>query len=266
MSTKDAAVEKDIYRLRELRPRDLQIVRELVIDRLPPLIREACEGWIPHFTQLFESKARIEESRSPEPAIVQALETSIANLEEDLHGWVEGPAVTFLDMMKRGDFRFLENGEDSAHFWFFIAMQYMRTPARKDAVIESLKGVPDFEAEASWGLLRTVLSTAFGFNMNHRTAVVTLLEAPSDGPSFITGDQPVVNTKAADAPAGVEPAELELYYPISPSRAVLISFREAEDPVTRRRAADRAEVDRLNGMIRRAALRQVYASTKEALS
>jgi len=174
VGTKNVAVERDFYRLKEMRPSDLQFVREVVINRFEPVLRAICEGWVPHFTELFAIKARYEQSGSTDPEIEAQIDTSINNIEEDLHAWVEGPATRYLDELRRSSITFLEDGEAASLFAFFFALQYMRTPTRRNAFIANLQDRPEFRFDASWGLLRTVLATAFGFYMNRQEAQLRL--------------------------------------------------------------------------------------------
>ena len=43
---------------------------------------------------------------------------------------------------------------------------------------------------------------------------------------YITGDQPVVNTHSINSGLLDEPTEFEIYYPISPKKAVMITMND----------------------------------------
>lgn len=261
--TTSIGVARDYYRLQEMEPNDLAFVRAVVINQLPPLPRMVCENWIPLFTDLFRYKAEFEKFGKLDPGLAQQLDASINNLEENLHAHVENSFVEHLDSLRSGDIDFLRDSEAFSTFCFFLAMQYVRTPTRRAAIIANLKDAP-FNVEASWGLMRAILATALGFQLNRRDEAMrlTFLEAPDAGPRFITGDQPVLNTKAVGLDGGEQADELEFLYPLSPHLAVLIDFDGQAGPMQTRRKADHDELLRLNSMIVHESTAQLYAAER----
>ncbi len=132
-------------------------------------------------------------------------------------------------------------------------------------VVEAARGIPGFNAEAAWGLMRTIFATnlGHGFYVRRGTLRLTFLEGPTDS-EFVTGDQPILNLRAVGLPEGEPPDDVELYYPLSPTRALLIGF-DATTPTTNRRHLTAAETAAYNEMIVNASYEQVYARTQEAL-
>lgn len=147
-------------------------------------------------------------------------------------------------------------------------MQYMRTPGMARDVVESAGEIPGFNADAAWGLMRTIFATnlGHGFYIQRRTLRLTFLDAPADA-EFVSGDQPIVNVRAIGLPEGQPPSESEiaLYYPLTPTRALLMAF-DAPAPSTDRRSLTSAETAAYNQMIVNASQEQLYARTQEASS
>jgi hypothetical protein len=160
---------------------------------------------------------------------------------------------------------FLDDDEDSIHFFWFIASQYLRTPRMARDVVDAAREIPDFNPEAAWGLMRTIFATnlGHGFYVRRRTLRLTFIEAPN-GAEFVTGDQPILNLKAVGLPEGVAPDEVELYYPLGPTLALLIGF-DATTTTTREQSLTAYETAVYNKMIVNASYEQVYARTEEAL-
>ena len=266
MGTKNIALERYFYRLKEMSPADLAFVKAQVIDQQPPLVREMCEGWVQAFTEIFQYKQAFQKSGSKDEELAAKIDTSINNLEEDLHAHVERLALGHLDCLRAADISFLRDGDSFAEFCFYVAMQYMRTPTRKQLMATNLESAP-FNFEASWGFLRTVLATVLGFNFNRGQDSVrlTFLESGDAGVRFITGDQPVLNTKAVNLTKGEQADELELHYPLGPNLAVQIDFKGSGGPTKVVRAASADEVAALNAMIVAEATGQLYAAEADDL-
>jgi hypothetical protein len=90
--------------------------------------------------------------------------------------------------------------------------------------------------------------------------VLTVLDA-GVGAEFVTSDQPALNTYTSSVPAGIEPEDLEFFYPITPTRAVLVG-RGGERAPKQQLSAE--SVDGYNQLMARAAEEQLFA-TNEAL-
>jgi hypothetical protein len=159
----------------------------------------------------------------------------------------------------------LESDDVFADFARFIATQYMRTPVRTRSTNQAVADIlPTFNVDAAWGLLRTIFADNIGaaLYVQRKTMRITLLEA--EGAQFITGDQPIVNTRAVDGSDHVPPSELELYYPISPTLALLMDWEDGSG-VRERCLLPRDEVTAYNRLLSRASGEQIYARTEGAL-
>jgi len=91
-----------------------------------------------------------------------------------------------------------------------------------------------------------------------------LLQNNSDVP-FITGDQPVINTKATyHSSTNDLTEELELYYPISPTIAILINLKSNEY-TTRKYKVTKKEATSYNNLIADASHQELFAQDKSHL-
>jgi hypothetical protein len=266
-STENVANERDFYRLREMSERDLQLVEGLIA-RMGPEFQMLARGWIPHFRVFHEAKRAHEARSQRSPELEQVLDETINNLEEDLHGSIEQSAVPLLARLREADASFIANEDDAAvHFFWFIGMQYMRTPRMAHAVVAPGREIPGFNPEAAWGLMRTIFGTNLGqsFYRRRRTLSLTFLDAPA-GAEFITGDQPIVNVRAIGLPEGEAPSEseMELYYPLSTRRALLMAF-DAPETTIEQRSLTMDEVVAYNRITVNASSEQVYAEREGAL-
>ena len=262
-STQNVAHERDFYRLQEMSAYDLAVVHELAIKPLEPDLRKIAEGWIPHFTVFFDIKRKYEDTGSDE--LHRALDEYINNLEEDMLGGLEKRAIPLLDDLRnKGPTIFADPEEAVFHTWF-LAAQYFRTSSMFANVTQVLRSVPGFNAEASFGLMRTIYSCNVGRALWLRRHTLRLTYLRSEVAPLVTGDQPIVNMRANDLEPGTPPQELELYYPVSPRLGVLLDF-DASDPGCFTKQLSKEESDELNMAIARRSKQQLYGATRESLA
>lgn len=264
-NTINIAQRRDFYRLKEMTARDLEYVDRLIIQPSAPHLQKIAKGWIPHFTELFEIRRTYESGDLNLPEFESALDTSINNLEEDMHADIEIRGLPILVALRNGDASILDDPQQFVHFCWFVSTQYMRTPKLKARAVASMSSIRDFDVDASWGLIRTIFSANIGASLNDRRATLRIefLDAWPDT-EFITADQPLVNTCAVGLPDNVGPDKLEYYYPLSPRLAVLLDF-DHESPGTGRRSLTPDEVADYNQMLIDEAVEQIYAANEAIL-
>jgi hypothetical protein len=111
-----------------------------------------------------------------------------------------------------------------------------------------------------WSVFHLVLAVKVADNLLGRKLTVVILENKSSL-HFITGDQPVVNTKASTD--GTETKDLELYYPISPRLAIkIIPEKEPHKISFQKQEIFSEEIHELNLLIKKFS-NCLYANTKE---
>ncbi|EQD79570.1 hypothetical protein B1A_01657, partial [mine drainage metagenome] len=119
--------------------------------------------------------------------------------------------------------------------------------------------------ERVWPILRYIYATNIGcdiFRQRKSVKLQVLVAAP--GMEFITGDQPAVNTYGAFVPARTEIKELELFYPVSPARAVILSGHSVYQDM-HGKALEPLRMAYLNQALERIAYEQLFAHSDEAL-
>src|SRR5207249_1044533 len=116
-----------------------------------------------------------------------------------------------------------------------------------------------------WGLLSHILATNFSYSLfsNRADLRITLLEN-GDGPEFITTDQPLINLRAVGLPPEAQAQDLLLYYPISPTTALLLAPDQSPGG-THRRTLQSQESCLYNQAMLEFAHEQVYATCEDLL-
>lgn len=174
---------------------------------------------------------------------------------------VEDRLKPMLNALYKEDFTFLENESDSMQFFHAISEQYCRTKKIKENTqkIYSNFGDPDIRGENIWILIRHSIALKIGLSLFQEKYRVCLLK--SENSNFITSDQPVINFHSDFD--GI-PIEFELYYPISPSLAIMISKQE-KYPDKKIITIDGEEVIKWNDLIAKLSHSQIYSHKRELL-
>lgn len=263
--TSNVAIKTDFYRLHEFTEQDLQAVQQLCMRNSAPALRAVQQGWIDIFRIPFTISEQRAAARGKDPAVDKLFDEVINNLEEDLHAHIEGGSISHLEALRNGDLSFLDSEAESATFFHFLGVQYLRTEKIRSATIAALHDVHLFDVERVWGLMSHLLATSMGHYlfMNREGLRISLVHT-NRVPDLITSDQPILNLRAVNLQANEAPQELELYYPLSPTAALLL---EADHPEGGQceRTLEREEVEAYNRAVFHSAHEQVFAVSEETL-
>jgi hypothetical protein len=230
--------ENDFYRLKELTVPDVDCLK-LFIDGL----REHGRDGHKHFLEMYllptRLKALLEQriaeqqqqvaERGPseddlgDAAISQAkqmLEVAIANFNEDYHASIERRFWPFLQLIKQRDFSFYEAPKRAIDFIHGLFVQYYRTKAVKERALQKENVLFD-DMQRVWDVLSHILAIEVGasFFVDRKNFQILVLDNDTQVP-FITSDQPILNM-LTDGKSFDVPEKMELYYPLSPTQAML---------------------------------------------
>lgn len=182
------------------------------------------------------------------------------NAIESYHSKVERDAGPILDKIKKGDLEFLDNEITKAQFSHFVGMQYCRTKKMFDRVSEGTNklqehpGNPgDIKPSRLTKIMAIVNAESIAYWI-HSESAVTILTAIEDEP-FITSDQPVYNIYSTNDFSEVK--NLSLFYPISPTKAILMWPKNKQMP--------NLDTATYNNMTRKHAHQFVFAKDKSDL-
>lgn len=146
----------------------------------------------------------------------------VIEAEEKLQGEIERGAFPILRELRQQRVEFLKNDDTAMKFFNFIAHQYFRTKSIREGIGWVLSR--EFQGY-NFGRIRNLFCHCFATSLGaslflDRDNLEILFLQCVDGPSFITGDQPVINLMTAgdDSP----PNELVLFYPLAPDLAMLL--------------------------------------------
>ena len=259
----NVAVEKDYYRLREISERDVATIQKM-IHLFPSQLRDVHNTWLEMFTLPFELRRMLNATGQSDRAIEAALDRILANTEEEIHASIEEEAKSLLLALRNGNVDFFGTDEGFSRFMHFLSVQYLRTKN----IGTKTAGKLDprlLDADSTAGVLRHMLATNMTsyFLLRRSEYAMTVLHA-TVGTQFLTSDQPAINTFASRVPEGVEPEDLEFYYPITPACAVIVG-RGGTDRRPSERQLEATDVNGYNRMMSLAAYEQLFAADEELL-
>lgn len=269
--TRDVAVERDFYKLHSPSDADLRFLLELCFSkRTKPRLREMNVGWLPFFFKIGDLERVADElPEEMQRAAKKSLSIARSNLEEDLHGYIERKSVPLLDALRSRDMSFLDDEDSRIQFLIFLCTQYFRTKKMRTSLIES---VGEFASRtgADASALIAPMSHIFATNVasgiiDEWDSTTVLLLRNTGDTEFVTGDQPVINRAAATQGSSKPPDRLQLFYPVSPDTALILTPKGSQMHSRGTQDAKPESVHAANLTMASTASRQVYARKSETL-
>jgi hypothetical protein len=220
--------ENDFYKLKELTVPDIDCIK-LFIDGLPELGRKGHKRFLKMYVLPTRLKNRLEQhvmesgKEMDEAQLAEArhlLDVAISNFNENYHASIERRFWPYLELIKKCDFSFCEDPTKATEFFHGISVQYMRTKAVKRRALHKINALFD-DMERVWDVLSHILAVEMGrsFFVDRRNFKILVLDNDTRVP-FITSDQPIINM-LSDPRDFNAPERVELYYPLSPTQAML---------------------------------------------
>ncbi|TDV35023.1 uncharacterized protein DUF4238 [Paraburkholderia caballeronis] len=264
--TKNVAVERDFYRLTESLPDDIKWVRSVAFAKKGNAeLQKLNEGWIDIF-EIFWSLQKLRDQFPKSVELIAELDRQLIERQENYYSEMENSAVENLAALQGGNVSFFSDDHQAVAFSFFLMAQYFRTKKMQDNMQQQFESDADVARfNRAWPILRDIFATntAFSIFANRATAPLQVVTAPA-GLQFITSDQPVINTYAAFISETTPVKDAEIYFPVSPTHAVIISGHAAYKGINGKEL-DSFRVHYLNQAMEQAAHDQIFASTEEQL-
>jgi Protein of unknown function (DUF4238) len=186
----------------------------------------------------------------------------IVELNENLHTGIEDDFRPYLEAMISGSVAFLDEPAQAAVFYRGLAVQYARTNHIRQSRLVMDQARRDLYLRVANPLIHmvgiNVGRSLFAERKRHR---VVVLHNTTDVP-FVTADQPVINI-AAGLGDLAPPEKFELYYPLSPTRAMLLI--EPRDAPRSDTTASEIFIRLQNLRMAAHSYRQVFSSTPQVL-
>lgn len=215
------AQERDFYKLRDLTREEIKFLEGFCNGQRDPL-RTTNLRWVKYFTAIFDLQRALLAKGLPAEEVMRLIDEAAIEQEEELHGRIEQEAMVVLEALLVGDASFFKIPGERTKFFYFLCVQYTRTKKLKANALEGPRKLTAVKPDNIWNALSHIIATSLGQSLIAYSYQLYFLRPGGEG-VFITGDQPVINLHGTYLAPAETPRELELYYPISPKLAVLIT-------------------------------------------
>lgn len=260
---KGVGAENYFYRLQELSPEDVNFLREGIIKDSPEGLKASHEQLVNAFIVPYLAKRRLEALGLAKSEAMAEIDRMIIDLNDKLHTNIEEDFQPHLAAMISGDLSFLEDSSEAAMFYRGLAAQYARTNH-----IKKTRLIMEPERRALYLRIANPLIHILAINVgrslyaDRKRHTIMLLDNTTNVP-FITADQPVINI--ATGPRDTTPPErFELYYPLSPTKALLL-LEPSSDFLPRNASVRETWVHLYNLRMAAHSYRQIFSSSPQVL-
>lgn len=253
------AMQKDFYKLRGLVPKDIDLIRALFADS-SPFLKKLHADFLNSLMAPFQVIEGVNGLLSPQ-ASRKLIDEYSSNILEDYHTYIEATFAPSLKCALRGDISFYGD-ERCIPFLHYLCTQYMRTRGIKERAIDLCNSDKSADLSRVWNILLHMFAVNIAFDLfrDRGRRKLVLLRNCSEI-SFVTGDQPAINLKVD---AFSEPQNLSIYYPISPSLALLLGDVDEQLPFASEKLTA-AQALAFNERMLRASYKQLFAQSEESL-
>jgi len=257
--------KRDFYKLQELNSDELAFIKRLAIDTAPKHLQELHTNLVRRFNIVFKLREYIESKDINDQELKNLLDITIHNLEEDLHAGIEGETIKYIESILREDIDFYNIDKGCIDFIHFLCVQYLRTEKMKESTLDAIRNMTTINFEKINNVLNHIFATnmAWTFCAERKVFKMVLLKNET-AKEFITGDQPVINTYGVIGTSKTPIDDIELYYPVSPKLAILISEKEEYKGI-RTKVVNENDVVSYNNLILKNSHSQVYATSVSVL-
>lgn len=258
--------ERDFYRLKDLTYQEIEFIKLLIDSNQLEMIKKLNHGWIELFTGVFKIRGTVNNFGISNAEFEKEIEKQIINLGEDFHSEIEAGSIKFLDGMLINNTNFINDEEHVVDFIHYLCVQYFRTKNIKENAASAVEELDLLDVDKTWNILSNIFSTTLGWSIySERTLWSAVILENHTNTSFLTGDQPIINTYAAFSNEVAAHNHLEFYYPLSPKKALLLTKRSEYQGMQCKELSE-TEVINFNNAIVDLAYEQIYAASKLQLN
>jgi hypothetical protein len=225
------AAQNYFFSVNDLSKEEIILIKKLWIDKAPDFIKELHSNWLKMFEYVLSFRERSSKQEFPKEFQGQ-YENKILSFEEDIQSKIESSSIQFFDKIKNDDIDFYKITENNASFNYFLAVQYLRTKKIKNNMLDIVKNhnsAKNVNFENVWNIGMLIMATNLSFGLHKEMSSLNMVILNNNNPiDFLTGDQPIINTFGdySKKQQELNHDALELYYPITPNKAILISKQE----------------------------------------
>jgi len=275
VNLKNLGVENYFYEIFPITFDEKSIIQKLLIDdKKNEKLKASCNMWLNNFygytllkeaidnypKLLTKNEAEIEKHNKGYAELQLEYENSKKFIMEEVYKLVETTGIPYLEELWKEKIDFYDCDEAKAEFQVFIAFQYARSKAIRERLIKKVE-IPKFNMKNCFLPISLITSTIIAWGLIHGNYKISLIKNKTKIP-FIVGELPIVNLKA-DMLKDIVPTEFELFFPISPVLAVMLSDAVVSNEIIEEKEEKTVQI--YNRKIMQATNKQLYSDNQESL-
>lgn len=221
------ANERYFYKTNVLTLQQLDFLYKMWVDDVAEPLKDALMGWLRVFAEkdFFQTFCK-------EKGWNVASEWYLKNTEEKMFAHIEGFIPKWRNHLVTFDTSYWDDDDNKFMFILWIILQYIRTPQMQRNYLSKFEGT-EFEdlGKNTQNVFRWLFATRGAHNILFSKDMKIIRLENKTNENFITSDQPVINVCASYKNIGeLGYYDLELYYPITPNKAILITPKDCYSP------------------------------------
>ncbi|MEZ9342965.1 DUF4238 domain-containing protein [Vibrio cyclitrophicus] len=269
-STRMVAKEKDFYKVTNLTSQDVLVIKGMLQDSDLNEMHLRFLDIVIFFQALESSKAQLSDDQN----LHESLRAYKHNLVENIHTNYESGVKDILPALANRDWGRLEKEEDLFALYSFLGQQFTRTKSFKELTSLSISNHDNDEInivknsmESGWWFMSHALGVNIGFSFykdRFRHNLCLLINNTKQ--AFITSDQPGINVHESvfgDDFTPPKDEELDLFYPLSPTVALMIA--RSGDYVGKEIELTLEQVEKLNIKTAKMSYKHIFGDSRDAL-
>lgn len=265
-SVRGLGLEKDFYKMGMLKESDKELIA-LFTNKCNETLKKLHWNFV---NMIFETQKMVS---LLSPALNAKLGINLqdiiqSNAFENYLSEQESSAIKILSELKTGNLLPLDDKGTYYGFCYFLGHQFSRTQKMKQLLILSLDKIlgqthirdrlRNFY-NRNWWFMCSFMATNLSYDMSLSSNRKVILLENKSSIDFITSDQPVINLN----PEGSEGEFVDYYYPLSPSKALLINTSGVKYFSSNHLSYD--EVHMLNTKVARSSCKTIFSRNKETI-
>ncbi|MCR1344894.1 DUF4238 domain-containing protein [Acidithiobacillus ferrooxidans] len=260
---KAIASETYFYEIQQLTDGDMVFLEDIISRTTNERLRELNRDYV-KMTQIpFQLRELLKNTDlNPEArvALEEKLRWAKRNLIERYHTGIENKCQDILDSLRNMNDAFYKDEVRCGDFLHFLSHQSFRTAKMRDGLSKIPNYILGHAPRRTANILNHILATNVSVGLFRERNAYRIIFLTNDTLiPFVTGDQPVLNMLDPEASDNIE-----LYYPLSPNLAVIVTKDAARFP-DRKRGVTTFEVERYNYAIYCNSEDQIYSSESNYL-
>jgi len=262
------AQEKYFYRLSDFTNEEEKLLKNYLEETTPVDLKGLVLDFFTVFTGVSRLKKQMKENLKGNIKLTEEIRKLEINIMEEAHSFIENEGHKLIRCESISDLKSLDNPEsDLFGAVMFLCFQYFRTRQMKTTALQNFKGdgIRETLVRKSWNIISYQMSTILARSVCLDKNVKYAFIKNQTNTPFITGDQPVFNVLSDQRNADGSVIDLELYYPLSPQRALNIHFKKNQTQKFIEKQADEELVYFFNKKVVENSSFYVFADKKEAL-